>query len=157
MDLREVGYDDRDWINLAQDRDRWRAYYHKSIRIYSPSGGTPAWLIRLRRLPAGLKLRSDAGSIPAWANYLVGFFSEVFPNCKVNPRLRRFYAFALETHLSSLSLTAYYGVRQERIKGEVYENKGKLVARIVNSVPLIKEEDNLSRAGIELLNYTDTM
>ncbi|KAJ4442540.1 hypothetical protein ANN_04127 [Periplaneta americana] len=26
MDLREVGYDDRDWINLAQDRDRWQAY-----------------------------------------------------------------------------------------------------------------------------------
>ncbi|KAJ4433205.1 hypothetical protein ANN_15462 [Periplaneta americana] len=26
MDLREVGYDDRYWINLAQDRDRWRAY-----------------------------------------------------------------------------------------------------------------------------------
>ncbi|KAJ4436961.1 hypothetical protein ANN_17093 [Periplaneta americana] len=26
MDLREVGYDDRDWINLAQERDRWRAY-----------------------------------------------------------------------------------------------------------------------------------
>ncbi|KAJ4448732.1 hypothetical protein ANN_00123 [Periplaneta americana] len=22
MDLREVGYDDRDWINLAQDRDQ---------------------------------------------------------------------------------------------------------------------------------------
>ncbi|KAJ4432739.1 hypothetical protein ANN_21377 [Periplaneta americana] len=27
MDLREVGYDDRDWINLAQDRDRLRAYW----------------------------------------------------------------------------------------------------------------------------------
>ncbi|KAJ4444520.1 hypothetical protein ANN_06314 [Periplaneta americana] len=26
MDLREVGYDDREWINLDQDRDRWRAY-----------------------------------------------------------------------------------------------------------------------------------
>ncbi|KAJ4449829.1 hypothetical protein ANN_01235 [Periplaneta americana] len=26
MDLREVGYDGRDWIDLAQDRDRWRAY-----------------------------------------------------------------------------------------------------------------------------------
>ncbi|KAJ4443792.1 hypothetical protein ANN_05572 [Periplaneta americana] len=26
MDLREVGCDDRDWINLAQDKDRWRAY-----------------------------------------------------------------------------------------------------------------------------------
>ncbi|KAJ4430256.1 hypothetical protein ANN_22468 [Periplaneta americana] len=30
MDLREVGYDDRDWINLAQDRDRWRAYVMRS-------------------------------------------------------------------------------------------------------------------------------
>ncbi|KAJ4451271.1 hypothetical protein ANN_02732 [Periplaneta americana] len=27
MDLREVGYDDRDWINLAQDRDRFIVYY----------------------------------------------------------------------------------------------------------------------------------
>ncbi|KAJ4449855.1 hypothetical protein ANN_01261 [Periplaneta americana] len=26
MDLREVGYDDREWINFAQDRDQWRAY-----------------------------------------------------------------------------------------------------------------------------------
>ncbi|KAJ4428845.1 hypothetical protein ANN_25838 [Periplaneta americana] len=26
MDLREVGYDGRDWFNLAQDRDRRRAY-----------------------------------------------------------------------------------------------------------------------------------
>ncbi|KAJ4429408.1 hypothetical protein ANN_21566 [Periplaneta americana] len=26
MDLREVGYDHREWINLAQDRDQWRAY-----------------------------------------------------------------------------------------------------------------------------------
>ncbi|KAJ4428345.1 hypothetical protein ANN_24364 [Periplaneta americana] len=26
MDLREVGYDDREWINLAQDRDQWWAY-----------------------------------------------------------------------------------------------------------------------------------
>ncbi|KAJ4434363.1 hypothetical protein ANN_22922 [Periplaneta americana] len=29
MDLREVGYDDRDWINLAQDWDRWRAYWNR--------------------------------------------------------------------------------------------------------------------------------
>ncbi|KAJ4445001.1 hypothetical protein ANN_06800 [Periplaneta americana] len=26
MDLREVGYEDREWINLAEDRDQWRAY-----------------------------------------------------------------------------------------------------------------------------------
>jgi hypothetical protein len=25
MDLVEVGWDDGDWIGLAQDRDRWRA------------------------------------------------------------------------------------------------------------------------------------
>ncbi|KAJ4440720.1 hypothetical protein ANN_08868 [Periplaneta americana] len=31
MDLREVGYDDRDCINLAQDRDRWRAYVRAAI------------------------------------------------------------------------------------------------------------------------------
>ncbi|KAJ4428950.1 hypothetical protein ANN_25946 [Periplaneta americana] len=29
MDFREVGYDDKDWINLAQDRDRWRAYKYE--------------------------------------------------------------------------------------------------------------------------------
>ena len=26
MDLREVGCDPGDWIDLAEDRDRWRAY-----------------------------------------------------------------------------------------------------------------------------------
>jgi hypothetical protein len=25
MDLREIGLDGRDWIDLAQDRDQWRA------------------------------------------------------------------------------------------------------------------------------------
>jgi hypothetical protein len=25
MDLREIGWDDMDWIELAQDRDKWRA------------------------------------------------------------------------------------------------------------------------------------
>ncbi|KAJ4431356.1 hypothetical protein ANN_19953 [Periplaneta americana] len=32
MDLREVGYDDR-WINLAQDRDRWRAYVRAAMNL----------------------------------------------------------------------------------------------------------------------------
>ncbi|KAJ4439205.1 hypothetical protein ANN_07324 [Periplaneta americana] len=35
MDLREVGYDDRDWINLAQDRDRWRAYVRAAMNLRS--------------------------------------------------------------------------------------------------------------------------
>ncbi|KAJ4434116.1 hypothetical protein ANN_16436, partial [Periplaneta americana] len=33
MDLREVGYDGRDWINLAQDRDQWRAYVRAEMNL----------------------------------------------------------------------------------------------------------------------------
>ncbi|KAJ4438175.1 hypothetical protein ANN_14114 [Periplaneta americana] len=33
MDLREVGYDGRDWINLAQDRDQWRAYVRAAMNF----------------------------------------------------------------------------------------------------------------------------
>ncbi|KAJ4433467.1 hypothetical protein ANN_15770 [Periplaneta americana] len=35
MDLREVGNDDRDWINLAQDRNRWRAYVRAAMNLRS--------------------------------------------------------------------------------------------------------------------------
>ncbi|KAJ4431590.1 hypothetical protein ANN_20189 [Periplaneta americana] len=33
MNLREVGYDDREWINLAQDRDQWRAYVRAAMNL----------------------------------------------------------------------------------------------------------------------------
>ncbi|KAJ4447986.1 hypothetical protein ANN_09996 [Periplaneta americana] len=36
MDLREVGYDDRDWINLAQDGDQWRAYVRAEMNLRVP-------------------------------------------------------------------------------------------------------------------------
>ncbi|KAJ4449379.1 hypothetical protein ANN_00778 [Periplaneta americana] len=36
MDLREVGYDDRDWINLAQDRDQWQAYVRAAMNLRVP-------------------------------------------------------------------------------------------------------------------------
>ncbi|KAJ4437765.1 hypothetical protein ANN_13703, partial [Periplaneta americana] len=36
MDLREVGYDDRDWINLAQDRDRCRIYVRAAMNLRVP-------------------------------------------------------------------------------------------------------------------------
>ncbi|KAJ4437415.1 hypothetical protein ANN_17559 [Periplaneta americana] len=32
MDLRGVGYDDIDWIDLAQNRDRWLAYLYGTLR-----------------------------------------------------------------------------------------------------------------------------
>ncbi|KAJ4440087.1 hypothetical protein ANN_08220 [Periplaneta americana] len=41
MDLREVGYDDRDWINLAQDRDRWRAYVRVAMNLRETGSITP--------------------------------------------------------------------------------------------------------------------
>ncbi|KAJ4449913.1 hypothetical protein ANN_01320 [Periplaneta americana] len=39
MDLREVGYDDRDWINLAQDRDQWRAYVRAAMNLRDNTEG----------------------------------------------------------------------------------------------------------------------
>ncbi|KAJ4439876.1 hypothetical protein ANN_08005 [Periplaneta americana] len=36
MDLKEVGYDDRDWINLAQNRDQWRAYVRAAMNLRVP-------------------------------------------------------------------------------------------------------------------------
>jgi hypothetical protein len=34
--LREVGWDSRDWIDLAQDRDRWRAYVNAVMNLRVP-------------------------------------------------------------------------------------------------------------------------
>jgi hypothetical protein len=36
MDLREVGWDGRDWIDLAQDTDRWRAYVKAVMNLRVP-------------------------------------------------------------------------------------------------------------------------
>ncbi|KAJ4429910.1 hypothetical protein ANN_22114 [Periplaneta americana] len=33
IDLREVGYDGRDWISLAQDRGQWRAYVRAAMNL----------------------------------------------------------------------------------------------------------------------------
>jgi hypothetical protein len=33
MDLKEVGWDGRDWIGHAQDRDRWRAYVNAVMNL----------------------------------------------------------------------------------------------------------------------------
>jgi hypothetical protein len=36
MDLRETGWGDMDWIDLAQDRDRWRALVNTVIDLRVP-------------------------------------------------------------------------------------------------------------------------
>jgi hypothetical protein len=36
MDLREIGWDGVDWIDLAQDKDRWRALVNMVMNIRVP-------------------------------------------------------------------------------------------------------------------------
>jgi hypothetical protein len=34
--LRETGWDGMDWVNLAQDRDQWRALVNMGINLWVP-------------------------------------------------------------------------------------------------------------------------
>jgi hypothetical protein len=34
MDLREIGWDDMDWIDLTQDRDQWRALVNTVMNLW---------------------------------------------------------------------------------------------------------------------------
>jgi hypothetical protein len=36
MDLRETGWNGMDWINLAQDRDQWRALVNTVMNLQVP-------------------------------------------------------------------------------------------------------------------------
>jgi hypothetical protein len=36
MDLREIGWDGMDWIDVAQDRDQWRALVNTVMNLWVP-------------------------------------------------------------------------------------------------------------------------
>ncbi|KAJ4441191.1 hypothetical protein ANN_11042 [Periplaneta americana] len=57
MDLRKMGYDDRVWINLAQDRDRWRAYVRAAMNLRN----RPAQGLRPSSRLTALERNADIG------------------------------------------------------------------------------------------------
>ncbi|KAJ4433950.1 hypothetical protein ANN_16269 [Periplaneta americana] len=63
MYLREVGYDGRDWINLVQDRDQWRAY-NATLRMLRVKNLGSYCGIRLER-SAGIWLPRESRARPA--------------------------------------------------------------------------------------------
>jgi hypothetical protein len=36
VDLREIGWDDRDWIDVVQDRDQWKALVNTVMNLRVP-------------------------------------------------------------------------------------------------------------------------
>jgi hypothetical protein len=36
MDIREIRWDDMDWVDLAQDRDQWRALVNAVMNLRVP-------------------------------------------------------------------------------------------------------------------------
>jgi hypothetical protein len=36
IDVREIGWDGMDWIDLAQDRDQWRAFVNTAMNLRVP-------------------------------------------------------------------------------------------------------------------------
>jgi hypothetical protein len=36
IDLRDIGWDDIDWIDLAQDRDQWRGLVNTEMNLQGP-------------------------------------------------------------------------------------------------------------------------
>ncbi|KAJ4435357.1 hypothetical protein ANN_17970 [Periplaneta americana] len=76
MDLREVGYDDRECINLAQDRDRWRAYVRAAMNLrnlvvpplVAITAATQAGMLStsLCRISTGMRSHSSCNMALSW-------------------------------------------------------------------------------------------
>ncbi|KAJ4438764.1 hypothetical protein ANN_14715 [Periplaneta americana] len=106
-------------LNLISDTNKTSLMKQLSQEIM---GWPPAWLSRLRRLPAGLKLRSGAGSIPAWADYLVGFFPRFSPNVSLGISKKPISVLSLTACKNYPRLCEEYGVSNRKLDG--YQHVG---------------------------------
>jgi hypothetical protein len=59
MDLREIGWDVMDWINMAEDREKCRALVNTvmNLRVPSKCWEVPEWLHDWQLLRKGSQLR----------------------------------------------------------------------------------------------------
>ncbi|KAJ4447759.1 hypothetical protein ANN_09767 [Periplaneta americana] len=74
MDFREVEYDDRDWINLAQDRDLWQAYVMVAMNLRALQPNDVPLLIG-----QGMWLQQD-GAPSHFGRCVTTFLNQQFPH-----------------------------------------------------------------------------
>ncbi|KAJ4427412.1 hypothetical protein ANN_25034 [Periplaneta americana] len=87
MDLREVGYDDREWINLAQDRDQWRAYVRAAMNLRVPQkplySAQKLETVITSKFQQAKALFGEAGATKEKKNFPVN--SDIFPDHLFSP------------------------------------------------------------------------
>jgi hypothetical protein len=56
IDLTEIGWDDIDWIDLAQDRDQWRALVNTVMNLRVPLNAGKFFLMLRKQYPMMSKM-----------------------------------------------------------------------------------------------------
>ncbi|KAJ4442534.1 hypothetical protein ANN_04121 [Periplaneta americana] len=144
MDLREVGYDDREWINLAQDRDLWRAYVRAAGSLKA-SDNTDE-----------MSPESSTESYPAFAH--IGFREKSQKNlnqiCTLQKNQGRDFLSLLKTAQSRLNWGEDSGALQ-RATAELGEDSGtkkklRLEERRRRCEEEIVKENSMERRGMEV-------
>ncbi|KAJ4448285.1 hypothetical protein ANN_10299 [Periplaneta americana] len=110
MDSREVGYDDREWINLAQDRDRWRAYEYVRAAMNLRVPGKPF----IKCIPRHL-------SVPHLDVQSSGMSPRI-PTCNGSIDISQWHHLELEEHRLRVSenkvLRKIFGAKRDEVTGE---------------------------------------
>ncbi|KAJ4427803.1 hypothetical protein ANN_25456, partial [Periplaneta americana] len=133
MYLREVGYDDRDWINLAQDRDRWRAY----VRA----------VVNLRR-----QRRRDDASAPAGS---IALAADAQDGHEHNVQARLVTALPWILSVGGVTIDFFlWGYVKDKVYATPVRDLRDLRERIIEAIESIPE-DMLQRAWQEIVHRLD--